>query len=162
MKSLVFIIIFIFSVSLEFFAQNTLIFVSKELKANTSTFLDSPRVLDEYGKLLWRDEKIRLDSALKELTDTSDFFLLFHVHKSQKDSSTKLKNHLRKIAKHITEFRKISKEKVKFVIDDETSSHYFVRIYLIPLGVDLSIFGSETEDVFPINSTKKKLQPKKR
>lgn len=91
----------------------------------------SPRVLDDYGKLSWRDERLRLESVITELKNADDARALFIISATSKTGSQSFKNISTKIRKYLIEKRKISKERISFEFAGRGEKN--VRIYVLPM-----------------------------
>lgn len=96
-----------------------------------------PRVIDDYGKLSWQDEKARLESVVVELANDKDVVAYFVVQTKEKARFRALKIREEKIKKFLFEKHKIAKNRLIFV--DAGSGESNTRIYIIPKGVDFPV-----------------------
>ncbi len=94
-----------------------------------------PARFDEYGKILWREEKIRISEAAKALKDNKDLMIFFRIQIKEKKYSQIFKIKKVRIEKYLIESHKISKDRIKimFVGNDEN----LTDIWLMPAGVTL-------------------------
>ncbi len=109
----------------------------------------SPLIIDVYGNLKWKDEKIRLDAAIIEITNPNNAELLIFVGYDDELLKKGVKKYLVKILNHLNS-RGLSKDRVTFLTEyaktkqtklqplpPELDARDFFTEYLIIKGEDL-------------------------
>jgi seryl-tRNA synthetase len=85
--------------------------------------------IDTYGKISLREEKAKLDLIADRLKPDDRIVIIFVITFSEKDNLNLLKNRVFNISRHLTEKRKIPKNKFNFLFGEsgfyETSIHVF-------------------------------------
>lgn len=89
-----------------------------------------PRI-DEYGKLSWRDERIRLETVANELVNDNKKMAYFIVNTNEKRYSQMLKIREAKIRKYLFEKHKISKERIRLVYGGK--GNYRTTVWITPI-----------------------------
>ncbi len=91
-----------------------------------------PIQLDEYGKLSFIKEKIKLNTFTNEFTkrENSNIYFLIYLTNKQKRSEINLRTV--KIQKYLIETQKIAKDRIFFVFSE--SNVYLTKIYLVPFS----------------------------
>lgn len=90
-----------------------------------------PRKVDEYGKLAWKDEKLRLDAFAEELKSEGNPKVYFVISIIGKDTSQIFKKHSEKIEKYLMEKHKISKGRV--IINSRVGLDFQLQIWILPI-----------------------------
>lgn len=103
--------------------------VSGEIEQQTPT-CSLPRI-DEYVKLSWRDERVRLESVAVELVNNDKAMAYFIVNTNEKRYSQMLKIRETKIRKYLFEKYKISKERIRLVYGGK--GNYRTSVWIIPI-----------------------------
>lgn len=91
----------------------------------------SPRIIEDYGKILWRDEKVKLDNIAIELKNDDNSMVYFIFWTNKKVTSKTIKTQLTKIETYLTNKHKITKSRIKLTVAQ--SNDYRQMVYLIPI-----------------------------
>jgi hypothetical protein len=90
----------------------------------------SPLIFDEYGKLPLKEELERLNSVAGQLSELKDSNAVFVIGYKITDTKGAVKYRVRRIIRHLTEKRGVSKNRVQFVFWE--SRQQLTRIYASP------------------------------
>lgn len=104
-----------------------------------------PIAVDDYAKLSFRDEKLRLDNVALELKNNKDYkdhTAYFLIYLPEEDKIETVKSRISRITNYLTKTHKIPKEKI--VIVNGGSGIYRTVIYLYPPGVELPMPDNQT------------------
>lgn len=103
---------------------------SDEVLVKPANIIWDPRI-DEYVKLSWRDERLRLESVAVELVNNDKSMAYFIVNTNEKRYSQMLKIRETKIRKYLFEKYKISKERIRLVYGGK--GNYRTSVWIIPI-----------------------------
>lgn len=108
-----------------------------------------PRVVDDYGRMPFREEKYRLANVASELKQTADFAAFFIIRIAPKDTYSSVKKRIANISKYLSETQKIPNERIqfRFMESDEQNT----RVYLFPIAISDTLLDGETrlEEIRP-------------
>ena len=76
-----------------------------------------PMMIDEYGKMNWRDESARLENAAIQMQQISDQ-KLYISYSFDKTLRPRVKNHLIKVLNYLSEKGKLKKNRVVFLLNE--------------------------------------------
>lgn len=92
-----------------------------------------PRTLDQYEKLPFAEEKLRIANVAIELENVSDSMAVFMIYYTEKDNLQDLKSRLLNIAKLLTEKHGIAENRFSFILTQQDG--YSTTIYHSPVGI---------------------------
>ena len=97
--------------------------------AATAPSCGLPIMLDEFGKLSLREERLRLDNAVQELGNySSGHKLYFIVHKGSRESARSVEARIIRYRRHLLEIRKISPDLIHFTASEAESERTLVYV----------------------------------
>ncbi len=101
--------------------------------------IGSPLIFDDYEKIDWKDEKLRLDNAYLQIIEMPDQELLIIVDYDS-ELEKNLKNYLFRIAEYLSN-RKLQKNRIKFLIAPSEQSRTKLQPFpLNPRNYDVESF----------------------
>lgn len=103
---------------------------SGEVAAKPPQIIWDPKV-DDYVKITWRDEIVRLESIANELVNNDKSMAYFIVNTNEKSYSQMLKIREVKIRKYLFEKYKISKKRIRLVCGGK--GNYRTTVWIIPI-----------------------------
>lgn len=93
----------------------------------------TPIPIEEYEKISWSNEKIKLDEVVKILRDNYSSTLVVRIFLNTKNHRQAFKIKSARIIKYLTEQRKIPKDKIRVAFGG--NEKYLIEVWLIPMGV---------------------------
>ncbi|MBX7174926.1 MAG: hypothetical protein K1X72_28375, partial [Pyrinomonadaceae bacterium] len=93
----------------------------------------TPIPIEEYNKISWSSEKIKLDEVVKILRNNYSSTLVFRIFLNTKNYQQTFKLKSARIIKYLTEKYKISNDRIRIVL--EKNRENLTEVWLIPIGV---------------------------
>lgn len=126
----------------------------------------TPLMLDDYEKILFSEEKVRLDNiAIQLKEDYKDAVALFIIYYTEKDTKQTLRNRIIRISNYLSQKHQLAKERFNFVFGG--INQHRTTIYLAPINTDLvkvdwedSLAELELQNKTSLKSPKKRTRQK--
>ncbi len=99
-------------------------------KVYVSPNVGSPLILDEYGKLGWREEKGRLDALVLEMQKYKDAELFAFLSFPKEMTGRVRRSRMTAILNHVTVTRKFNVKSITFLLEDDANA---LRIWFQPV-----------------------------
>jgi hypothetical protein len=93
-----------------------------------------PLLIEEYGKISFTKEKVKLDYVADELAKNEAASVYFIIYSTDREKPDVLEARQANIEKYLMEKHKIPRNRIVFVLAD--SDAYLTKIFIVPEGAD--------------------------
>lgn len=94
-------------------------------------------VIQEYSKIDWNEEKIRLNEVILQMQEAEDSQLWAFINFERKTSQVERKKHLTEVFKYISESGSIDKNRITFFVSESDNENFRYEIMLPGIKLDL-------------------------